>query len=329
MIPVRDSNPSLSTPVVNYFLIAVNLCVFFIEINHSAGMDMFIYKYGLVPAKLTNPEISGYFPFYARVFSFISFMFLHGGWLHLIGNMWTLFIFGDNIEDRLGPLKYFIFYLGCGFISGLIHFLFNYSDNTPVVGASGAIAGIMGAYFILFPGARILTIIPIIIIPWFIEIPAFIFLGFWFLIQLLNATGGHAAGIAWWAHVSGFAAGALMLKYFIQLPSGKFSDRMKEAFPRKKTPDIITVKTLRIPDTNDLLGKIEISPFEALSGCTKRINLPWGFYNRLYRVNIPPGIKEKQKIRLSGLGLAGDYNEKGDLYIEIRFKNSSFDNRRV
>jgi hypothetical protein len=200
--------------------------------------------------------------------------------------------------------------------------MFNIHDNIPVVGASGAIAGVMGAYFILFPGARILTVIPIIIIPWFIEIPAFIFLGIWFVIQLLNAAGTSVTGIAWWAHVSGFAAGALLLGFFVKLPSSKFSDRLKGSLERKKSPDIFTLRTLRIPDSLDLLGKIEISAFEALSGCIKRVNIPWGFYNRLYKVTIPPGTKHGQKLRLSGLGLAGDYGQKGDLYIEIRIKTS-------
>ncbi|MGE4519125.1 MAG: rhomboid family intramembrane serine protease [Desulfobacteraceae bacterium] len=322
MIPVRDSNPSSTTPVVNYFLIAVNIFIFFIEINHPGGMDRFIYQYGLVPARYTNPDFSQYFSFSSQALCFLSFMFLHGSWLHLIGNMWTLFIFGDNIEDRLGPLRYLCFYLMCGLVSGLTHFMFNLYDNIPVVGASGAISGVMGAYFILFPGARILTIIPIIIIPWFIEIPAFIFLGIWFFIQLINAAGTTATGIAWWAHVSGFVAGALLLGFFVKLPSSKFSDRIKGSLERKKSPEIITVRTLRIPDTLDVLGKIEISAFEALSGCTKRVNVPWGFYNRLYKITIPPGTRDGQKLRLQGLGLTDDFGSKGDLYIEVRIRTS-------
>jgi hypothetical protein len=324
LIPVRDSNPSSTTPVVNYFLIAANVFIFFIEITHPQGMDTFIYHYGLVPARYTNPAISAYFDFFDQALCFLSFMFLHGGWLHLIGNMWTLFIFGDNIEDRLGPFKYLFFYLLCGLVSGLTHFMFNIHDNIPVVGASGAIAGVMGAYFVLFPGARILTVIPIIIIPWFIEIPAFIFLGIWFLIQLLNAAGASATGIAWWAHVSGFAAGAILLGFFTRLPSSKFSERIKGSLERKKSPEIITVRTLRIPDSLDVMGKVEISAFEAISGCTKKVNIPWGFYNRLYKIIIPPGIKDRQKLRLEGLGLADDYGNRGNLFIEVRIRHTSF-----
>ena len=324
MIPVRDSNPSSSTPVANYTIIGINIAVFFIQLTSPLGMDHFIYKWGLVPAKYTDPGLISYYPDSFTLIHFFSFMFLHGGWLHLIGNMWSLFIFGDNVEDRLGSVKYVIFYILCGFISGFAHFIFNMSANIPVVGASGAIAGIMGAYFVLFPGARILTIIPIIIIPWFIEIPAFIFLGIWFLIQLLNAAGASVSGIAWWAHVSGFLAGALMLGLFTRLPSIGLSQRIKDAFPRKKTPDIITLKTLEIPESNDLLGKIEISSFEALAGCIKKINLPWGFYNRLYKVNVPPGIRDGQKLRLNSLGLQGEYGTRGDLYIEIKIRNQAY-----
>ncbi len=322
MIPVRDSNPSSSTPVVTYLLIAVNIFVFFIEISSPSGMELFIYKWGLVPARYTNPEISRYFSFALQIFSFFSFMFLHGGWLHLIGNMWTLYIFGDNVEDRLGPLKYMFFYCACGLISGVTHFIFNASENVPVVGASGAIAGIMGAYFILFPGARILTIIPIIIIPWFIEIPAFVFLGFWFLIQLINATGTKVSGIAWWAHISGFAAGAFLIGFFAKLPDSRFSERMKSSLTRKKTPDITIIKTISVPDSIDLMGKIEISGFEALAGCIKKINIPWGFYNRLYKVNIPSGIRDGQKIRLAGMGISSSSGEKGDLYIQVNIKKT-------
>lgn len=320
MLPIRDSNPSYSTPIVNYSLICINVFVFFIEITSSIGMELFIYKWGLVPARYTNPEISSYFPFYMQFISFFSFMFLHGGWLHLIGNMWSLYIFGDNVEDHLGSLKYLLFYILCGLVSGISHFLFNYTDNIPVVGASGAIAGIMGAYFVLYPGAKILTLIPIIIIPWFIEIPAFIFLGIWFFIQLINAAGTDVSGIAWWAHVSGFAAGALFVGLFGKLPSVGLSQRIKQSFPKKKTPDILKIKTLRIPGSLDLMGKIEISYFEALGGCKKRISLPWGFYNRLYRVNIPKGVSDKQKIRLKGLGVSDGKGNGGDLYLEVRIR---------
>jgi len=318
LIPIRDSNPSSSKPVVNYFLIAVNILVFLIEISSPDGMNLFIYKWGLVPSRITNTVTSSYFPLHLKLISFFAFMFLHGGWFHLIGNMWFLYIFGDNIEDRLGPINYLIFYIACGLISGFTHFLFNLNSNIPVVGASGAIAGVMGAYFVLYPRAKILTLIPIIIIPWFIEIPAFIFLGFWFIIQLFHTTGVNATGIAWWAHVSGFAAGAFLLKFFNLLPEPKLSRNIQQAVRRHKTPDIITIRPINLPNSMNIFALITISREEAFSGCIKKINIPWGFYNRLYNVNIPPGVSEGTTLRMKGIGNVDNYGNKGDLMLEIR-----------
>jgi membrane associated rhomboid family serine protease len=146
-------------------------------------------------------------------------MFLHGGWLHIIGNMWYLWIFGDNVEDRVGHAKFFIFYILCGFLSGLTHALMNQNSGVPTVGASGAIAGVMGAYIILYPRAKIWTLIPIFFFVQFYEIPAFIFRGFWVLMQLLiGAFSGNmgplSGGVAWWAHIGGFAAGAILIFVF-------------------------------------------------------------------------------------------------------------------
>jgi membrane associated rhomboid family serine protease len=152
-------------------------------------------------------------------------MFLHGGWMHLIGNMWMLLIFGDNVEDRLGHWRYLFFYLLLGLISGFIHLLSNPTSTMPTVGASGAIAGIMGGYFLLFPRARVLTLVPIIIFIQFIEIPAFIFLGLWFLMQFLMGTSGllsgslESSGIAWWAHIGGFIAGLFLIRLFAKRSS--------------------------------------------------------------------------------------------------------------
>ena len=141
-----------------------------------------------MPARYTIPHISDYFTHGQQLFSFFSYMFLHGGFWHLLGNMWTLYIFGDNVEDHLGSVRYLAFYLLCGIASAVSHFMLNAASNVPTIGASGAIAGVMGAYFILHPGARILTLVPIVFIPLFFEIPAFIFLGIWFLIQFISAT---------------------------------------------------------------------------------------------------------------------------------------------
>ncbi len=199
MIPIRDINPSRNYPVVNNSLIVINVIFFLVQMAQGDEINRFIYIYGLVPARYTVPDISSHFPAAHQILSFFSFMFLHGGFLHLLGNMWTLYIFGDNIEDRLGPFRYLIFYLLCGICSGLSHIALNIHSNVPTIGASGAIAGVMGAYFILFPNAKILTLIPIIIIPYFIEIRAFFFIGIWFIFQFISAIVSHeGSSIAWW-----------------------------------------------------------------------------------------------------------------------------------
>jgi len=146
-------------------------------------------------------------------------MFLHGGWMHFISNMWSLWLFGDNVEDCMGHLRFLIFYLLCGLAAGFIHFMFNPTAQVPTIGASGAIAGVMGAYFVMFPTARVITLVPIFFLPYFIEIPAVFYLGIWFMMQLFSGmfslvlpTG--AGGIAWWAHVGGFLFGILVLPFF-------------------------------------------------------------------------------------------------------------------
>jgi membrane associated rhomboid family serine protease len=145
-------------------------------------------------------------------------MFLHGGWLHLITNLWSLWIFGDNVEDRLGPLRYLALYVGCGLVAGLLHLATNPHSGVPTIGASGAIAGVMGAYFVLFPRAQIVTLVPVIIYPLFLRVPAVVYLGLWFAMQLLSGAttvaGTTTAGVAWWAHVGGFAAGVVLLLVF-------------------------------------------------------------------------------------------------------------------
>ena len=208
MIPVRDVIPSQTVPIVTIGLIAINGLVFLHEFSlvaHSpAALDAFIEVYGFIPSAFTIPTI-------------VSSMFLHGSWMHLFGNMLSLWIFGDNIEDRLGHGRYAFFYLLCGFIATLAHFFSDPSSQIPTVGASGAIAGVMGAYFVLYPHSRVLMWVPIFFL---FEVPAVFFLGFWFLTQLLSgvtsglASSGQVGGVAFWAHVAGFAAGALLVKVF-------------------------------------------------------------------------------------------------------------------
>ena len=149
MIPIRDTQPSKNYPVVNHAIIGLNILVFLVQMAQGSDLNRFIYIYGLVPARYSIPHVSDYFSFGQQAFAFLSFMFLHGGFWHLLGNMWSLYIFGDNVEDRLGSLRYLAFYLLCGLASGLAQLLINLQSNIPTIGASGAIAGVMGAYLIL------------------------------------------------------------------------------------------------------------------------------------------------------------------------------------
>ena len=201
MIPLRDVIPSRTTPFVTVGIIAVNVLAFWFELSLSPGdRQIFIREYGVVPAEFAWPGL-------------FSSMFLHGGWLHIVGNMWYLWIFGDNVEDRMGHGRYLVFYLLCGALAGLAHALVNPDSYIPTIGASGAVAGVMGAYFVLYPRSRVLTLIPLFVFIEIIEIPALYFLGFWFLLQLFSGVGsvahtaGTHGGIAFWAHVAGFAAG--------------------------------------------------------------------------------------------------------------------------
>jgi membrane associated rhomboid family serine protease len=157
MIPLRDTLRSHNYPIVNNSIIAINVMVYIFEMTQGHDLDRFLYIYGLVPARYSIAHVAAYFTTGQQLFALFSFMFLHGGFWHLLGNMWSLYIFGDNIEDRLGPLRYLLFYLLCGLTSGLAHLIFNLGSNVPTIGASGAIAGVMGAYFILYPRSKILT----------------------------------------------------------------------------------------------------------------------------------------------------------------------------
>jgi len=305
--------------VVTLAIIGVNVVVFLVQLAMGSQAERFAYFYGLVPARFSRPQIAEYFTLGQQVFAMISFMFLHGGFLHLLGNMWSLYIFGDNVEDRLGHVRYLLFYLLCGFVSGLSHLLLNWHSNIPTIGASGAIAGVMGAYIVLFPNARILTLIPILIFPWFVEIRAVFFLGFWFLMQFINATLSHGAvsGVAWWAHVGGFVCGAFLLKAFQGLPTAGVSDRLRPLTSRRRTSRFQMLHPRAGADSADIQSTIAVSPLEALAGTHKLVNVPAGFYNRMVRVNVPAGIKSGQKLRLKGLGRPLASGGRGDLYLEV------------
>ncbi len=319
MIPIRDTIPSKNYPIVNTVLIGLNIIVFFIQLAQGPAIDKFAYIYGLVPARYSVPHISSYFPLGYQILSFFSFMFLHGGFLHLLGNMWSLYIFGDNVEDRLGPIRYLFFYLLCGLASGLVHLVFNLSSNVPTIGASGAIAGVMGAYILLYPNSKILTLIPIFFIPWFIEIPAFFFLGLWFIIQFINAAGstGAATGIAWWAHVGGFLFGMLFLKLFSAVPISGVTDKVRKMTTKKTSEKLQMVQTTGANNAPHLYGTIQISPHEVLIGTQKFVNVPWGSHKRLFKVTVPPGTKEGSVLRLKGLGRHLPDGTRGDLYLKV------------
>jgi hypothetical protein len=323
MIPIRDTQPSNTVPVVTYSLMGIHLLVFLLQLQVGLTDDVFFYLYGLVPAKYTVPEVSRHFSFINQVFSLLSYMFLHGGFLHFIGNMWFLYVFGDNVEDHFGALRFLGFYLMCGIISGGCHFLLNPVSMVPTIGASGAIAGVMGAYFLLFPKSRILTVIPIIIIPWFVEIPAFVFLGIWFLIQFLNAAGSSAgSGIAWWAHIGGFVAGLLLVKVNEKLPETGIRKKIRPFTVKKHTPRLQMIVTSSSPDSLDLYGNIDITSLEAITGANKMVTIPWGFYKPLYKVRIPPGVKQGTRLRLSKMGKSIPSGVKGDMYLEVNIKNA-------
>jgi membrane associated rhomboid family serine protease len=319
MIPIRDTIPSRSYPVVNTAIIIINVLVYLLELSKGDGLNIFIYVYGLVPARYTVTEVSNYFSFAQQGFAWVSFMFLHGGFLHLLGNMWSLYIFGDNVEEHLGSARYLAFYLLGGIISGLAHFILNPYSNAPTIGASGAIAGVMGAYFILHPRAKILTLIPIIIIPWFVEIPAFFFLGFWFVMQFINAAGSGAAssGIAWWAHIGGFVGGIILLKIFDFMPADGVTRKLKQMTTKKKSHRLQVIRPTGPPDTSDLFGTIAITPFEALTGTSKLVNIPWGFHKRLVRVAVPAGVNEGTTLRLRGMGKQMPGDQRGDLLLKV------------
>lgn len=209
MFPIRDDIPSSRTPVLNYCVIGVTTAVFLYQVMLGEEMAAFVRQYGLVPAYLFGFEQPPTDT--PRFLPLISFIFLHGGWFHLISNMWFLYIFGDNVEDRLGSLLYVVFYLACGLLAGLTQVLTQPTSTVPVVGASGAVSGVLGAYVVFFPTARVVTLMPVFFILTLVHVPAFLYIGMWFLMQLFSGTTAlltpQGAGIAWWAHIGGFLGG--------------------------------------------------------------------------------------------------------------------------
>ncbi len=319
MIPLRDAIRSKNFPAVNFIIIGLNIIVFLWQLAQGPHLKEALYLYGIVPLRYSDPELAAHFTRLQQYLPFLSSMFLHGGFLHIIMNMWFLHIFGDNIEDRLGHIRYLVFYLFCGLTAGLVHLLTNWNSNIPTIGASGAISGIMGAYLLLYPRSRILTLIPIFFFFQFVEIPAFIFLGYWLLIQLFSAslTPSHVGGVAFWAHIGGFVAGLIFIKIFDVIPRTGLNSGLRQYTERQRTPRIQPLTPLSIPDELDLQGILNIAPREARSGTRKMVSIPQGIKKRTLMVTIPPGVEEGTRLRLKGLGKQGKDGERGDLFLDV------------
>ena len=217
MIPLGDSIRLRSWPIVTYALIGINVWMFLYELSLGLELDPFIRAWGFVPADyFAHASVDGG-GWVDRQLPLVTSMFLHGGWTHLLGNMVYLGIFGDNVEDRLGHLRYLLFYLSAGIGAGLAHAHVHPESVVPTVGASGAISGVLGGFFVLFPHARVLTVVPLVFVFFHVvEMPAVLYLGFWFMMQFLSgalalAVAGEVGGVAWWAHVGGFVAGMALV----------------------------------------------------------------------------------------------------------------------
>ena len=231
MLPLRDNVPASRFPIITVGIIFLNLLAFLQELKLGPNAEYLLIDYGIVPARYTNRAFAEHFSFLEQIVPFFSSMFLHGGWIHLIGNMWTLWIFGDNVEDHFGRPKFILLYIVGGLMAGLVHVYTNAGSRLPTIGASGAVAAVMGAYFRFFPHARIETVFPPIF--FIVDVPALFFLGWWFLLQFFNGTltllggRGEFGGVAWWAHIGGFIFGFLAATRFA---------RPRRRYPRENYP---------------------------------------------------------------------------------------------
>lgn len=223
MFPIRDTIPAKRFPIMNWVIILANTVVFIFQLQmNDTQLNDFFYRFGLIPAKYSAFTEEDFFSLKIfTIYPFLTNMFLHGGWIHFLANMWTLVIFGDNVENRMGSFRYLGFYLLCGILASGAHFMLNYGSPVPAIGASGAIAGIMAAYMFLFPFAKVVLFVPILFIPLFFDVSAFFYIGLWFLIQLWNgglmlSNTAYSTGIAFWAHIGGFIAGVILYKFFLK-----------------------------------------------------------------------------------------------------------------
>jgi hypothetical protein len=254
VLPLRDNIRSYRFPLVNYMLIAVTSAAFLLQLLEGRKGDMqLVERYGMIPARVFHPErpivlkeieVRGPFrvprlwraaePPVTPWLTLLTCIFLHGGWVHFLSNMWFLYIFGDNVEDRFGHLGYLVFYAGAGAAASATHLVTSASSEVPTIGASGAIAGVMGAYFLLFPRAMVVTLVPLFVFVDIVVLPASFFLGIWFVLQFfqgtLAITSSQAGGVAWWAHIGGFAAGVAVV--FLLRQAGRLPHRSVHMLPR-------------------------------------------------------------------------------------------------
>ena len=216
MIPLRDLTPRERTPFIAWALVLANVGIFvyqYFVLDPGRAQAVFIASFAAVPANV-GAAVLGQESLVGGLMPLVTSMFLHGGFMHLLGNMWFLWIFGDNVEDELGHFKFLLFYLTCGVLATLAHVVAEPSSAVPLVGASGAIAGVMGAYLMRFPRSRVTVLLPLVVIWTTVRMPAFVMLLYWFAIQVLNGTADSSGGgVAWWAHVGGFAIGAVLVLY--------------------------------------------------------------------------------------------------------------------
>ncbi|NIS60593.1 MAG: rhomboid family intramembrane serine protease [Proteobacteria bacterium] len=323
MIPLRDTIQSKTYPIVRNAIIGINVFIFLWQLAQGPHLKRVFDLYGMVPVRYSNPQISGEFTFFQQIVPFFSYMFLHGGFLHLLGNMWFLYIFGDNVEDRLGPSRFMAFYILSGVAAVLIHLATNWHSSLPTIGASGAIAGIMGAYFLLFPRSRVLTMVPIFFFPFLFELPALFFLGYWVLIQFLYASVSHgpAGGVAWWAHIGGFIFGLATIKLFLALPRTGMSQRLARSLQRRSTPRLQHIRP-QVERDLDTHGTIVVTPKEALVGARKFVNIP--YRRRTVLVKIPSEMSDGTRLRLRGMGRSSPDGRRGDLYLTVKISPMDF-----
>lgn len=215
MLPLKDDVPSSRFPLWMLLLICLNILVFLGELAAGDRLDQLLLQFGVIPARYMIPEVAKLFTRSEQLVPLLTSMFLHGGWVHLIGNMWTLWIFGDNVEDRLGRLRFIFLYFAGGCFASLVHVYTNPTSTLPTIGASGAVAAVMGAYFRLYPHANVVMLVPPFFLGPFFVVPAMLFLGWWFILQFFNGAlslmnADRMGGIAWWAHAGGFIFGAFL-----------------------------------------------------------------------------------------------------------------------